>query len=74
MHTRKNTIFYTGIGARKNSKHTAKQFRQVVRKAFTRKACRQMRLSRKTYSNAKVCPPLRNTQGWMKLMGAEYVE
>ena len=73
MKTRKNTICYTGIGARKNAKHTAKQFRKVARKAFTRKECRRMRQKQKLYSDTKVCPPLRNTAGWIKLMGAEYI-
>ena len=68
----KNTICYTGIGARKNYKHTAKQFRKVARKAFTRKECRRMRQKQKVYSDAKVCPPIRNTNGWLKLMGANY--
>jgi hypothetical protein len=67
----KNTICYTGIGARKNFKHTVKQFRKVARKAFTRKECRRMRRKQKLFSDTKVCPPLRNTAGWVKLMGAE---
>ena len=67
----KNTICYTGVGARKNHKHTVKQFRKVARKAFTRKECRRMRRKQKLFSDTKVCPPMRNTAGWVKLMGAE---
>ena len=69
----KNTICYTGIGARKSYKHTAKQFRKVARKAFTRKECRRMKHNHKVYSDSKVCPPPRNTTGWVKLMGADYM-
>ena len=31
-----------------------------------------MKQKQKVYSDSKVCPPQRNTTGWVKLMGADY--
>jgi hypothetical protein len=74
MQTRKNkVIFYTGVGARKNFKHTSKQFRKITRKVYSKKECRQMKERYKKYGMGHICPPQQNTNGWVKLVGAEYI-
>ena len=70
MQTRK-MIFYTGRGARKNGKHTVKQFLKVARKVYSPAACRRMKRSHNKTQYGLVCPSKNNVNGWVQFMGAE---
>lgn len=59
--TKKNIICYTGIGARKNGKHTRKQFLNVMKKTST--DCSRVI----SYSKCKTCKQA--TKMMMKYIG-----
>ena len=53
-------IYYTGTGARKDGKHTLKQFLDIMNKHFN-VSCKRMKASRKAHIQSKSC------QEYMKL-------
>ena len=73
MNTRKNRIIcYTGVNARKNFKHTPKNFKNITRKVYTKKECAKMKKKYKKYKVGVVCPKRNDTNAWVKFMGANY--
>jgi hypothetical protein len=71
--TRKNKIIcYTGIGARKNAKHTVKNFRKIVRKQYSRSECKKMKNIKKKYGVGSECPKKENIHDWINFFGAIY--
>jgi hypothetical protein len=72
MQTRKQKmIFYTGLRARKNGKHTVKQFLKVARKVYSPATCQAMKRSYNKSKYGLVCPSKNNVNGWIQFMGAE---
>lgn len=70
--TRKKIICYTGIGARKNAKHTLKNFRKIVKKQYSRAECKRMANLKKKYGFKSECPKKGDTNGWIDFFGAGY--
>jgi hypothetical protein len=54
-------ICYTGIGSRKNGKHTAKNIKKIAKRNL-----------KNTCKITKNCPKNNNIKGWVKYMGAVY--
>jgi len=66
--TRKNKIIcYTGIGSRKNAKHSANTFRKITRKVFSKSRCNGIK-----ERHGSECPKNGNINGWVNYFGAEY--
>ena len=68
--TRKKVICYTGIGAKKNAKHTLKNFKKIVRKQYSKAECKTM--ANKKYGFTFKCPKKENINGWVNFFGAKY--
>jgi hypothetical protein len=67
--TKKNKIIcYTGMNARKNGKHTPKNYGNITRKMYPNSRCKKM----KNYPDGKKCPKRNNTNAWVEFLGAEY--
>jgi len=68
-HTKKNKIIcYTGMNARKNGKHTPKNYGNITRKLYPNSRCKRM----ENYPKGKRCPKRNNINGWVDFFGAEY--
>jgi hypothetical protein len=71
--TRKNKIIcYTGIAARKNAKHTRKNFGKITRKLYPTAKCKRMKNYKNKYGSGSECPKNGNINGWVNYFGAEY--
>ena len=71
--TRKNKIIcYTGIGAKKNAKHTVKNFRKIIRKQYSSTECKKMKNIKKKYGVGPECPKKENIHAWINFFGARY--
>jgi hypothetical protein len=58
---RRKIICYTGINAKKNGKHSVRNFKRVTRKSYAKQMCKTMK-----------CPKRNNIKRWVTLFGAEY--
>ena len=65
-------ICYTGIGARKNGKHSISNFRRVTRKLYSKSKCKGMKKNKKELGFGSECPENTNNKGWVDFFGAEY--
>ena len=54
--------------ARKNGKHTPKNYGNITRKLYPNSRCRKM----KNYPKGQRCPKRNNINGWVDFFGAEY--
>lgn len=72
MNNTRKVICYTGIGARKNAKHTVKNFRKIVKKQYSRSDCKRLENNKKKYGFKAECPKKQNINGWVKFFGADY--
>ena len=72
MNNTRKIICYTGIGARKNAKHTVKNFRKIVKKQYSRSECKRLENLKKKYGFKAECPKKKNINGWVNFFGAEY--
>ena len=56
------------MNARKNGKHTPKNYGNITRKSYPNSRCRKM----KNYPKGERCPKRNNINGWVDFFGAEY--
>ena len=56
------------MNARKNGKHTPKNYGNITRKLYPNSRCRKM----KNYPKGQKCPKRNNINGWVDFFGAEY--
>lgn len=73
MNNTRKVICYTGIGARKNAKHTRKNFGKITRKLYPKAVCKRMKNYKKKYGPGSECPKRENINGWVNFFGAEYI-
>jgi hypothetical protein len=72
MNTTRKVICYTGIGARKNAKHTRKNFGKIIKKQYSRAECKRLKNLKKEYGFKRECPKKGNINGWIDFFGAGY--
>jgi len=68
----KKILCYTGIGARKNRRHTIKNVTRIAKKIFTKSRCKSMKARKKNLGFGSECPKNTNDKGWLNFVGAEY--
>jgi hypothetical protein len=73
MNKTRKILCYTGIGARKNGKHSIKNFRKITRKLYSRAKCNSMKKNKKKYGYGSECPKNTNNNGWVNFFGADYM-
>jgi hypothetical protein len=72
MNNTRKVICYTGIGARKNAKHTRKNFGKIVKNQYSRSECKRLENNKKKYGFKRECPKKGNLNGWVNFFGADY--
>lgn len=61
------------MNARKNGKHTPKNYRNITRKMYPNSRCKKMKNYQKINPKTKeICPKRNNINGWVDFFGAEY--